>query len=581
MRTISSLHAAALLSLLTCTQALAFKPFEPTQTDPFLREVNTNISSEPSHVSMDIPAMGERVMRVSNLFFNGDLADYMEVDSKTGTVRLLEGNIVGAEGVVPDLDHSSYLSAIKAYLDTYGKHLNLKMSDLVANDLATYVTDDHQFFKFDVTRGGVTVTGAQVDFRFRKGKLFQIVNQSFTEASSEDMVYSAEETKDFGERSFLAGTEKLSDVFYQIAETKTGYKLIPVRKYSTHYMGQEVTFEVSLSDKKIFQVKPKHFHTKALIQGYSRTYRDDPLNVPYIEGTLFDEQGAIITTKNDGQIDPGSYFFNEVKGLSADITSKDKKVALKNAQAISEPAMEETTSFIVNPWKNQTSDDTWAAYGTVYGNITVLKDLMSSTVKTSLGSWFEQPAKVNVNINSQCNAYWDGDTLNFFQASSECSNTANLGEVVLHEFGHGLDDNTGGIDDGAYSEGYGDLLAFSVYFSPFIGEGFYKEEPTKYIRNLSEFKSYPEDAQDVGVHQEGLIIGNTMYDLYMNYKDLFGEDLAKAKFREYVYTMIISTKLYTDVHNYIMAFEENDSYRCVANKVFTDHGLAKIRPACN
>lgn len=63
-----------------------------------------------------------------------------------------------------------------------------------------------------------------------------------------------------------------------------------------------------------------------------------------------------------------------------------------------------------------------------------------------------------VNIAQSCNAYWNGNSINFFQAGGSCPNTA-YSDVVLHEFGHGVDAVKGGIVDGGYSEGFGDALA--------------------------------------------------------------------------------------------------------------------------
>jgi hypothetical protein len=70
---------------------------------------------------------------------------------------------------------------------------------------------------------------------------------------------------------------------------------------------------------------------------------------------------------------------------------------------------------------------------------------------------------VKTNINATCNAFWDGSSLNFFRSGGGCPNTA-YSDVVMHEFGHGVDASNGGIVDGGYSEGFGDSLA--VLYAP-------------------------------------------------------------------------------------------------------------------
>ena len=91
----------------------------------------------------------------------------------------------------------------------------------------------------------------------------------------------------------------------------------------------------------------------------------------------------------------------------------------------------------------------------------------------------ETPTKLagmgtHVNIDDTCNAFYDpnDNTVNFFRsAKGACPNTA-YRDVVLHEYGHALDDEFGGIMDGGYSEGFGDALAILVTRTPIIGLDF-------------------------------------------------------------------------------------------------------------
>jgi hypothetical protein len=48
-----------------------------------------------------------------------------------------------------------------------------------------------------------------------------------------------------------------------------------------------------------------------------------------------------------------------------------------------------------------------------------------------------------VNIADSCNAFWNGNSINFFQAGGACPNTA-YSDVVFHEYGHGVDSRKGG-----------------------------------------------------------------------------------------------------------------------------------------
>jgi hypothetical protein len=79
----------------------------------------------------------------------------------------------------------------------------------------------------------------------------------------------------------------------------------------------------------------------------------------------------------------------------------------------------------------------------------------------------------SVNVNGTCNAYYVGNTIHFYGAGNGCTNMA-FSTMVLHEWGHGIDDRYGGISNqvgDGLSEGWGDIAA--IYHpdldSPFVG----------------------------------------------------------------------------------------------------------------
>ena len=97
----------------------------------------------------------------------------------------------------------------------------------------------------------------------------------------------------------------------------------------------------------------------------------------------------------------------------------------------------------------------------------------------------------DVNINSNCNAYYTGNTINFYTSGGGCSNTA-FSTVIVHEWGHGLDDRYGGISNSnaeGVSEGWGDILGLYLVDSPILGSGF--QTPGVGIRNGNNTRTYP------------------------------------------------------------------------------------------
>lgn len=77
-----------------------------------------------------------------------------------------------------------------------------------------------------------------------------------------------------------------------------------------------------------------------------------------------------------------------------------------------------------------------------------------------------------VNIASTCNAYYTGNSINFYASGGGCNNTSGA-SVIAHEWGHGLDDLYGGISQvNGLSEGWGDVCSMYLLDDPTIGHDF-------------------------------------------------------------------------------------------------------------
>jgi hypothetical protein len=86
-------------------------------------------------------------------------------------------------------------------------------------------------------------------------------------------------------------------------------------------------------------------------------------------------------------------------------------------------------------------------------------------------TWLAQQLTANVNITSTCNAYWNG-SVNFYRSGGGCRNTGEIGGVIHHEYGHGLDQNDGGGYDNP-SEAYADVVAIIQERRSCVGRGFF------------------------------------------------------------------------------------------------------------
>jgi hypothetical protein len=113
----------------------------------------------------------------------------------------------------------------------------------------------------------------------------------------------------------------------------------------------------------------------------------------------------------------------------------------------------------------------------------------------------------NVNIGSTCNAYYDGNSTNYYSSGSGCSNTA-FSVIVHHEYGHHLV-NVGGSGQGQYGEGMGDVMGVLITRDNQLARGFYSDDCTNGIRNADNNKQYPCSG---GIHDCGQLISGCVWD---------------------------------------------------------------------
>jgi hypothetical protein len=118
------------------------------------------------------------------------------------------------------------------------------------------------------------------------------------------------------------------------------------------------------------------------------------------------------------------------------------------------------------------------------------------------------------------NAWWDGTGMNFCDPSATYGNTGQMGDVIYHEYGHGITQEVYGFPEppGDIHEGNSDVAAnFNARFS-LIGPGFYLNNCTTGIRNSENSLRYPDDWTGEN-HYSGQIIAGVHWDAW---EDLLG-----------------------------------------------------------
>lgn len=179
-----------------------------------------------------------------------------------------------------------------------------------------------------------------------------------------------------------------------------------------------------------------------------------------------------------------------------------------------------------------------------------------------------------------CNAFWDGDTAQFYAESDTCNATARVADVVYHEIGHGFHQNlaVGGSPPGDIAEGSADYLAATVNGDPDIAPSFFKDSPEG-LRNLEPDLVFPDDLVDES-HLDGLIWGGAFWDLRKALVATHGTDqgvvLADLIFAD---TLRFNPAMEDGFWDAVFAADDDGNlsnggpYECAIVEAFGAHGL--------
>jgi hypothetical protein len=152
-----------------------------------------------------------------------------------------------------------------------------------------------------------------------------------------------------------------------------------------------------------------------------------------------------------------------------------------------------------------------------YRSVNLIHDHMKLWMPEFTGLDF--PLTTNIDVEGECNAFFDGGSINFFDTGGGCNPTSLIADVVHHEYGHAINgyfyNSLGsGFSNGAMNEGYADFWAMSLGDIAEIGKGFYEDNNDGIRQYDVNPKVYPEDL--VGeVHADGEIIAGAWYDTHL------------------------------------------------------------------
>jgi cysteine-rich repeat protein len=236
----------------------------------------------------------------------------------------------------------------------------------------------------------------------------------------------------------------------------------------------------------------------------------------YPGGTRSAKPAAFATHTVDGvattSTADGSITWAAAGASSVALTLEGPFVAIKNNSGT--PRLTETVSLAPNgtfTW-NKSTDEFNDAQINAFVHANIAKQFAKTRVNPSL-AWLDTKMNVTVNINQTCNAVSNGNDIFFFRKNTQCENTGRMADVVYHEFGHSIHNNSViegvGMFEGGLSEGISDTYASLITRDAGMGRGFFFTNAP--LRNLDNNKKWPDDAGEA--HDAGEIIGGAMWHM--------------------------------------------------------------------
>lgn len=225
-----------------------------------------------------------------------------------------------------------------------------------------------------------------------------------------------------------------------------------------------------------------------------------------------------------------------------------------------------------------------------YYHTNIIHDYLKSLVPSFTALDIPLTTRVDITTGS-CNAYFNGNSINFYTTQADCNALSMVADVVYHEYGHAITnyfyDALGqNFQNGAMGEGYSDIFALSITNNPVLGIGFSNTDPTRFVRRYDvNPKKYPQNL--VGqVHADGEIICGAWWRTAGNIgnRDTMMQILTEALYGLPNAPSGMEGTLYTDI--LIDALQADDNDNNLSNgtphfvqivTAFAFHGITLLR----
>lgn len=156
-----------------------------------------------------------------------------------------------------------------------------------------------------------------------------------------------------------------------------------------------------------------------------------------------------------------------------------------------------------------------------YYHVNRVHNFMKGFFPTFTGMDFSLPTNVDL-TSGTCNAFYSGTDINFYAADATCHSFAEIGDVIYHEYGHGISDHfytmVSGttITNGALNEANSDIWALSITHHPILAENAFVGYGGFIRRYDMTPQVYPLDLNTsvlADTHENGQIIAGSWWDV--------------------------------------------------------------------
>tara|TARA_B110001454_G_C12716908_1_gene432948 strand:- start:421 stop:3231 length:2811 start_codon:yes stop_codon:yes gene_type:complete len=336
----------------------------------------------------------------------------------------------------------------------------------------------------------------------------------------------------------ISENDAISNATYGIANTiskatvKTDLKILPVPEHNkyTYHLIYEVEFETTIG------VGPAKYlcfvdanSGKLLMRKNTILYETPPQASVHVESNVYAVQPYIPTTVenlvNLRVYVNGTSYYTDSNGdlsLSANVGSNVYYGLEGRWSKVETAGSTPSINTTLGATNNISFDnDATSQERSAYYHVNVVHDYLKTIFPTFTGLDFAMTT--NVDEAGSCNAFYGGGSINFYAEGNDCHSMAKIGDVVYHEYGHGINDyryGNSGMWNGALNEGYADIWGLAITQNPILGLGMSLTDPNDFVRRYDiDRKVYPQDLTGQ-VHADGEIIAGCWWDTYLGFNNM-------------------------------------------------------------